>query len=139
MIEDDYVPFGSHGSAGQQAIFAVDEDDVSVHTDFDGHQTRKVALENPFREVVLTVQEKIDLAKPMVLRYMLPLFLVFAFEYIINAVSTAIPEDADIAHEAFVAQSGRVANIGLSSTARGYLETCFQEHSRLLSILVADL
>ena len=79
--------YAEHGQAQGQPIFAVDEDDASRHSE-EGHGARKVFISQaPRAQVVLTAQEKIALAKPMILRYMLPLFLVFAFEYIINAVS----------------------------------------------------
>lgn len=81
LIDDEYAAPGMHSSTGHQPIFAVDEEDVHE----DDQQARKVAVPMP-GEVVLTMQEKIDLVKPMVLKYMLPLFLVYAFEYIINAV-----------------------------------------------------
>jgi battenin len=85
IIDDGYTSPGTHSSSGFQPIFVAEDDDVSVHQD--DHHSRKVALTIPLGEVVLTTREKIALAKPMVLRYMVPLFLVYAFEYIINAVS----------------------------------------------------
>ncbi|GHJ86734.1 hypothetical protein NliqN6_3136 [Naganishia liquefaciens] len=86
-------PAGDDAAAADDArsghpIFAVDvgEDEVSLHSDQDGHGARKVFISHaPRAQVVLTAQEKLTLVKPMLLRYMLPLFLVFAFEYIINA------------------------------------------------------
>jgi battenin len=91
MVEDGDSIAGVHGRTSRQPIFAVDEDDVSVHSDA-GHGARKVFIaQTPSVQVTLTTQEKIALVKPMLLPYMLPLFLVFVFEYIINAVSLVLP------------------------------------------------
>lgn len=90
MVEDGESIAGVHGTASGQPIFAVDEDDVSVHSDA-GHGARKVFVsQTPSVQVVLTTQEKLELVKPMLLPYMLPLFLVYVFEYIINAVSSIL-------------------------------------------------
>lgn len=89
VIDDEHAAPGMYRSTGHDPIFAVDEDDLSV--DEAAQHARKVAVAFP-SEVVLTMQEKTELVKPMVLRYMLPLFLVYAFEYIINAVRTESPK-----------------------------------------------
>jgi battenin len=92
VIDDEYATPAIHGSSGGQPIFAVDDDDVRE----DDQHARKVAV--PMSgEVVLSMQEKADLVKPMVLKYMLPLFLVYAFEYIINAVSSVFFSLTDVA------------------------------------------
>jgi battenin len=89
--EDGDSIAGFHGTTSGQPIFAVDEDDVSVHSDA-GHGARKVFISQTASvQVILTTQEKIALVKPMLLPYMLPLFLVYVFEYIINAVSLILP------------------------------------------------
>lgn len=137
IIEDEYTTPGTHGSSGHQPIFAVEEDEVSVHED--DHHSRKVAVSSSLGEVVLTTQEKIDLAKPMVLQYMVPLFLVYAFEYIINAVSRVSFWATGTPDEIFVCSVGCDAYTGLPSAAHRCLEACLQEHTGLLSILVVDL
>lgn len=90
MGEDEDAASGIHQTVTGQPIFAVDEDGVSVHSDI-GNGARKIFVSHAaLDQVVLATQEKIALVKPMLLRYMLPLFLVFAFEYIINAVGPII-------------------------------------------------
>ncbi|KAJ9098490.1 hypothetical protein QFC19_006357 [Naganishia cerealis] len=81
VLEDDCT----HGTIAQQPIFAADDDDdLSIHTEFDGHARKVILPSAAVYEVVLSTQEKIELVKPLVLKFMLPLFLVYAFEYIIN-------------------------------------------------------
>lgn len=41
-------------------------------------------------EYHLSTQEKLTLLKPLLLRYMLPLFMVYAEEYMINSVSLVV-------------------------------------------------
>lgn len=41
-------------------------------------------------QVYLTTREKVDLVKPLLLRFMLPLFAVYVEEYVINSVSTNV-------------------------------------------------
>ena len=71
-----------------EPIFAADDDasEVSIpreSEDYGSHHPRKLDLPN---EVILTTQEKIELVKPLVMRYMFWLFAVYVFEYVINSV-----------------------------------------------------
>ncbi|KAJ9094478.1 hypothetical protein QFC21_006017 [Naganishia friedmannii] len=89
VTQDDYTGSGRH------AIFTVDDDDDGGEDededndddDLSAHIARKVKLPPvPLHaeDATLSTEEKIELVKPLLLRYMLPLFLVYAFEYIIN-------------------------------------------------------
>jgi battenin len=71
-----------------EPIFAADDDasEVSIpqeSEDYGAHNSRKLDLPT---EVILTTQEKIELVKPLVMRYMFWLFAVYVFEYVINSV-----------------------------------------------------
>ena len=72
-----------------EPIFAADDDASEVSfpaysEDQENHSARKVDLPD---EIILTTQEKIELVKPLVFRYMFWLFAVYVFEYVINSVS----------------------------------------------------
>lgn len=43
--------------------------------------------------MVLTTRDKIELVKPLVIRFMLPLFAVYVEEYVINSVSQHAVDD----------------------------------------------
>jgi len=74
-----------------EPIFAADDDasEVSIPRQSEeyGSEYHPRKLDLP-TEVILTTQEKIELVKPLVMRYMFWIFAVYVFEYVINTVSS---------------------------------------------------
>ncbi len=64
--------------AHYEPIFVTDDDASEV----------SIPMEGPTKvdDKPLSLQEKIELAKPLLMKYMLWLFLVYVFEYVINSV-----------------------------------------------------
>lgn len=75
------------GPAPYQAL-STGEDEASTSSDIErAPPSENDALAKPGHpEVYLTPREKLDLLKPLVVRYMLPLCLVYIEEYVINSV-----------------------------------------------------
>lgn len=70
---------------------AIPNTDLDEHTTDDLDEDTAPMLDNELpatRLVHLTTADKLRLARPLVFPYMIPLFLVYAAEYIINTVSS---------------------------------------------------
>ncbi len=72
------LPHSDADVAQYQPIFVADDDASEVDM--------PVGAETKVDEPVLSFPRKMELAKPLIMRYMLWLFLVYVFEYIINSV-----------------------------------------------------
>jgi battenin len=92
LLMPDTTIMGHHEVDSYQPIFATDDDvsEVSIPGEDEeetygrASMSRKVDLPT---EIILTTREKIELVKPLVMRYMFWLFAVYVFEYVINSVS----------------------------------------------------
>ena len=115
-----------------------------------GGVTLSVSLE-PDEHVRLSTADKVALVKPLVIRYMLPLFAVYVEEYVINSVSASFPPitfvcvtplssyTSRIATRVHALISGGSANSGLPSAYSRYLVSPLQNPERLLSLLVSSM
>ncbi len=80
--------FGFDGEgAGYDPVFVVDDDasEISMPVDTPRKVGSGMGSGSGMTSVVLTWKKKVDLVKPLVLRYMVWVFLVYAFEYTINS------------------------------------------------------
>ncbi|KIJ63587.1 hypothetical protein HYDPIDRAFT_40996 [Hydnomerulius pinastri MD-312] len=75
-------------SSRPYSALPVDDPDVSVA---DVAEEDSLLDEQPKAPVFLTPADKWRLVKPMLLKYMLPLFCVYTFEYTINQVKVQVP------------------------------------------------
>ena len=84
----------------------------------------------------LSTADKIELLKPLILQYMVPLCTVYIEEYVINSVSQTIRSAQMLIQGLYL---GHCSDISLPFTDRGHLVSILQVTKRLLPILVSNM